>query len=412
MTLQNLDKELAAKENGSKNSKNLRLREEYVEWIEQTAQERFGSSYKQARLVEHVIDFYRKYHDDMGSIEGELHEIKTMLEEMQETGVAVSNDSNADADDEPTPAGNESDDETVDEASDADENDDLSPAEKLEKMAHNGESIDPREHDLSVANGARGVDRTAILIAAMRHESTQDEWSKEDIESLASREMNYSGSGANDRANEVINHIDASPLQKLEDTWLPNRVDEDIRGTRMREFRKTNSEAVYRREIGKSLADYIGSHDLDTDVYFSTNGAMAQGMLDAYKTIMRAIHVNPRSEHHKTSAKLALDAFVDIIEQDGLDAVTPLGVGGTLADEITKIRVQMGIEDVPLDDHDLDTTEGIKAYVNTHNLRVSTKAQDQLADLDDATEVISTLVDDYSDAPVITASHVDEALKN
>ncbi|OVE85105.1 hypothetical protein B2G88_12220 [Natronolimnobius baerhuensis] len=237
------------------------MKAESAEFIEDKAEEWYGSSYDQGRVVDRLIsDFNRQE-----SIKTEISEIKEMLEENEEASSQASFSVQG-------VGGSEVDEEEL---------------EELLQLANEGEAIDTAEYDISLIKGVQGIDRDEVVYAALRGES-QNAWTKKEVRNYIMDEVGYAKGSANDIANTIIRrHMIDSPFNNHGE-WLDDLVETDIENN-FAKLDDTASDKAYRRNYS-TLADYADIDDeWSNTVYHVSDEQAAEHMLmlalDVHKTV-------------------------------------------------------------------------------------------------------------------------------
>ncbi|MFD1686384.1 hypothetical protein [Halobellus litoreus] len=234
--------------------KNISVLEETAEALEEMALERHGSRRKQGQVVDELVAMYRG--EGMLELIKEIHE--ATVEKSSRSGSASTHTSK--------PVATKSSD---------------GPVAELEDLAREGEAIDPEAHDLSVLKGARGIDRAAIVVAALRG-TGQASWTQGEITDFVQKHLKLSRNGARNVAKEATFELVESPLMGI-DSWVRDRVQQDIEDeyNNSRQRGEGLSDWKYEDTYGGGLAAYTQA-DVEmmprTDAYYIDETSMLQDM--------------------------------------------------------------------------------------------------------------------------------------
>jgi hypothetical protein len=138
--------------------------------------------------------------------------------------------------------------------------------------------------------GVRGVDRAAIVVAALRG-TEQARWTKGEITDFVQRHLKLSRNGARSVAKETTFEMIESPLMGL-DSWVRDRVQQDIEDgyNDARQKGEGISDWKYEDTYGGGLADYtVANVDKmpEVDVYYVDEDALRSDL----RTIVQLVVV-------------------------------------------------------------------------------------------------------------------------
>jgi len=243
--------------------KNLRVLESTAEALEEIAESRYGSRMKQGQVVDDLVAMY----GDEGMLQ--------LIKEIHEATVSSSLRSGSASTHTCKPSSQKSRE---------------GPVGELEDLALEGEAIDPEAYDLSVLKGVRGVDRAAIVVAALRG-TGQVGWTQGEITDFVQKHLKLSRNGARNVGKEATFELVESPLMGL-DSWVRDRVQQDIEDEYNNSRKKGDgiSDWKYEDSYGSGFAEYTSADgDLmpEVEAYYVDESAM----LDDLESVVQLVTI-------------------------------------------------------------------------------------------------------------------------
>lgn len=182
-------------EKNSRVAKNLNISEVHAEWLEDMAEEWYGSSYKQGRVVEELIDAYTG--DESGELISLVKEIHSVTVE-RESGEISSH----------TQVSNQFGDSELQEISDK----------------AGVEDLNPNDYDLRKVKGRSDVDQAEVAYSVLLHTHGSDLIVKSDVREMSEEEMGYAYSGANNIASRTLKRCVSLPNLNDDMNRLTNAI--------------------------------------------------------------------------------------------------------------------------------------------------------------------------------------------
>ncbi|WP_418286342.1 hypothetical protein [Halorubrum sp. DTA46] len=259
---------------GNRVPKNLNVRQETADKLEEMAVERHGSRYKQGQVVDDLVA--NESSDDLISMVSDLH-----------TAILSSDDESGDT-------------HTTKPELTAD-----NPAEELERLAKEQGYLVQSEHDLSVLAGARGIDKTAIYIACLRGQNAK-RVTKKEVRDMIMRDVGVSYNSANQHAQQVILQLSAAPLADL---WA--EIDTIIDDTIEMGHNKRGHGLISKEELFENIDDIEDCLGVDNDL-MTTDDVYYLDDAELERNLIRDLTVS-RSGDARTMTSTQI-AMIDALE--------------------------------------------------------------------------------------------------
>jgi hypothetical protein len=254
--------------------KNLRVLPETAEKLEEMARERYGSAYKQGQVV-----------DELVANEGS-GDLLRMVDEMHDVVVSSA-------------LGESESTHTTQPEYGADD-----PAKELERLAKEQGYLVTEEHDLSVLAGARGIDKTAVYIAALRGDN-QESVTKAEVRDMIMRDVGLSYNSANQHAQQVTLQLHKSPLSGMED-WVSEAVDECLDANLNAKDGLRRKDNQFKSDFGDSIEDFAGANN----ELVSTGDSYYLDVKDVVSDAQRDMHIVKVANNNRQYPKSVMTQMV------------------------------------------------------------------------------------------------------
>ena len=296
-----------AQENERK-QKNLRVLPETAARLEEMALERYGSQYKQGQVVDELVA--NEGSGDLLRMVSEMHEV--VCPERDDSESTHTTQTEYEADD---------------------------PAKELERIAKEQGYLVVDEHDLSVLGGARGVDKTAVYIAALRG-AGYNKVTKGQVRDLIMQEVGVSYNSANQHAQQVILQLHDSPLSGME-SWVSDAVDQCLDMTLNGKDGLRRKDNKFTAEFGKSLQVFAGlprEPESTGEVYYLDYETMVK---ETAKDMATLVAANANRQYPKS-------VMTQLTAQEMVDRVSESDISGEemIQHQVTKLTEMITLDEV------------------------------------------------------------------